>query len=98
MKRMIVVCAALMALTGCAKKDDWTAFVFPNRDDMPLAPEVEKYIQGKYSSFDECQSAAVAAVRQSDERTGLTGDYDCGFKCTIRPDMGGLLICKTDRK
>lgn len=98
MRWMIIATIAALSLVGCAKKDDWTAFVYPDQQNIPNAGDVESFIHGRYPSFEACQTAAIDAVRASDARTGMTGDYECGFKCTHRDNMGGLLVCKEDRK
>jgi hypothetical protein len=98
MIRFLVAGAMLLALGGCAKKDDWTAFVFPDQNNIPSAADVEGYVQGKYASFAACQAGAIASLRVSNEQAGTVGDYECGFKCTNRPEMGGLLICKKTAK
>lgn len=43
---------AALSLTGCAKKDDWTAFVFPDQQNIPNAGDVESYIHGKYPALE----------------------------------------------
>uniref|UniRef100_B0SWG3 Lipoprotein n=1 Tax=Caulobacter sp. (strain K31) TaxID=366602 RepID=B0SWG3_CAUSK len=98
MKRTILITLALLSLAGCGNKDDWTAFVFPDQSNIPHAGDVEPFIYGKYPTFEACQTAAIDAVRASDAQTGMTGDYECGFKCSHRDNMGGLLVCKEDRK
>jgi hypothetical protein len=97
-KSILAVTVVLFILTGCSRNDDWTAFVFPDQSAIPNATDVDAYRHGKYPSLKACQAAAVEAVRASDISTGMSGDYECGFKCTPRAELGGLLVCKTTEK
>lgn len=98
MKSVLIALATLLSLSGCTRNDDWTAFVSPDQSAIPAATDVEAYRQGNYPSLKSCQAAAIEAVRASDISTGLSGDYECGFKCTPRAELGGLLVCKTTEK
>ncbi|MFT4251337.1 MAG: hypothetical protein QM608_02495 [Caulobacter sp.] len=93
-----LVLAALLGLSCCSQKSDWTAFVYPDREKIPSAFDVEGFSRGKYPTFKECQSAAIEALRLSYAQTGVIGDYECGYKCTHRSNLGGLLVCKKDAK
>lgn len=95
-KTVIVVLAFL--LLGCTRSSDWTAFVYPDIDDIPNADKVQNFTIGNYRTFEECQIAAIDRVRNNIATTGKQGDYQCGYKCTIREDTGGLLICKEIQK
>jgi hypothetical protein len=95
---VLILLAIFLGASGCARKDDWTAFVFPDQSAIPAASDVEAYRQGNYPSLKSCQAAAIEAVLASDIKTGLLGNYECGFKCTPRAELGGLLVCKTTEK
>ncbi len=97
MKRIILV-IALTALNGCSRGNDWTAFVYPDIENIPYAGEVQNFTIGNYPSFEECQVAAVERVNHNLSTSGIQGDYQCGYKCTNREELGGLLLCKEDRK
>ena len=87
----------LVMLSGCAG-NDWTAFVYPDIEDIPNADEVHNFTIGSYRTFEDCQNAAVSRVRNLQSTTGRVGDYQCGYKCTAREEYGGMLICKETRK
>ena len=111
MKQIIVGALALLLATGCVRRDNWTAFVFPDEDEIPNAGEVQNYAIGTFGSFQQCQEAAIKRVRfmnaESEKLAGYSKDediiiqsasYECGFKCTPRKNLGGLLVCKETRK
>ena len=85
-------------LVSCIETSKWSAFVYPDIENTPNADEAQNYIIGEFNSFKECQSAAVERLNYIYETTRKNGDYQCGYKCTIRKDYGNLLICKEDRK
>jgi hypothetical protein len=88
---------ALLSLSGCSGSD-WTAFVYPDIQNIPNADQVRNFTIGSYRTFEECQSAAIGRVRSNFNATGRQGDYQCGYRCSFREDFGGLLICKDTRK
>jgi hypothetical protein len=83
---------------SCSRNADWTAFVYPDIDEIPNADKVQNFTIGNYRTFEECQIAAIDRVRNNKSSTGKNGDYQCGYKCSIRDDIGGLLICKEIQK
>ncbi|MDZ4048320.1 MAG: hypothetical protein U1E00_08335 [Pseudoxanthomonas sp.] len=94
--RSLLAIAAL-ALSGCSGAN-WTAFVYPDIEDIPNADQVQNFTIGNYRTFEECQVAAIDRMRSNYAATGQQGDYQCGYKCSRRDDFGGLLICKETRK
>jgi hypothetical protein len=87
----------LLALYGCSGTY-WTAFVYPDIDNIPNAGDVQNYTIGNYRTFEECQVAAIGRTRSNYALTNLQGDYQCGYKCSHREDIGGMFICKETRK
>jgi hypothetical protein len=96
MKRILGI--ALILLLGCSKPDEWTAFVYPNIDNMPGPEQSENYIIGKFESFETCQIGAIDRMRVNQSQTGKQGAYVCGLNCTHNKDFGNLLVCKEKRK
>ena len=88
----------LAVIAACDRGPQWTAFVYPDIENIPNADQVQNFTIGVYSSFEECQANAIDRVRNLHSTTGRQGDYQCGYKCTRRDDYGGLLICKETRK
>jgi hypothetical protein len=95
MKQLAVI--ALLSLCGCSG-NDWTGFVYPDIENIPNADQVQNYTIGSYSTFEECQISAIERIRHNYSTTSRQGDYQCGYKCSLRDDLGGLLICKETRK
>lgn len=87
----------LLALSGCSGTD-WTAFVFPDIQNIPNSEEVQNYTIGTYRTFEECQEASIDRIRSTYAATNRQGDYECGYKCSRRDDLGGMVICKETRK
>lgn len=87
-----------LALTSCIETSKWTAFVYPDMNNIPKAGEVQHYIIGEFNTFEQCQSAAIGKLKYIYETTGKYGDFECGYKCSIRDEYGGLFMCKEDRK
>lgn len=92
-----IATAALIVLGGCSGST-WTAFVYPDINNIPNADEVQNFTIGHFNSFEECQVAAIDRVNNHRATTGRQADYQCGYKCSYREEMGGLLICKETRK
>jgi hypothetical protein len=88
----------LFALCGCVSESDWTAFVYPDLKDIPSASKVHNYTIGNFATFEQCQAAAIGRMRANFASTNRQGDYQCGYKCSQRKEMGNLLICKETRK
>ena len=111
MKPIIVGALALLLATGCVRRDNWTAFVFPDQNEIPNAGDVQNFTIGMFSSFQQCQEAAIQRVRflnaesekvarysDDEDPVSTSAAYECGFKCTPRKNLGGLLVCKETRK
>lgn len=97
MRKLLLICA--IVLCGCnGSNSDWTAFVYPDIENIPGPEEAQNYTIGNYSSFDECQVAAIGRLRMNDAQSGKSGDFMCGYKCSHRENLGGLLICEDKRK
>ena len=92
-----LLAAAVLVLSGCSGAN-WTAFVYPDIEDIPNADQVQNFTIGNYRTFEECQSAAIDRMRSNYAATGREGDYQCSYKCSHRDDFGGLLTCKETRK
>jgi len=91
--------SVLLALGGCSGSGaDWTAFVYPDIENVPNADEVQNYTIGNYETFEQCQEAAINRTRNNYAKNHQQGDYQCGYKCSQREDFGGMLICKETRK
>lgn len=88
----------IVLLSGCSDSADWTAFVYPDIENIPNADKVQNYTIGSYRTFEECQTAAIDRVRSNYASSQRLGDYQCGYKCSRRDDFGGLLICKETKK
>ena len=97
MKTLLAIIGILL-LSGCSSGSDWTAFVYPDIENIPNADQAQNYTIGNYNTFGECQIAAIERLRSNYTASGRQGDYQCGYKCTRHNDFGGLLICKETRK
>jgi hypothetical protein len=97
---LLLLLTLAFVLAACARQAEWTAFVYPDKENIPGAGEVQNYTIGRFTSFEACQEASLDRLRfegaRSDE--GFQGDYQCGFKCRPREEFNGMLICKTTRK
>lgn len=85
-------------LLGCSSGAEWTAFVYPDIDDIPNADKVQNFTIGNYRTFEECQIVAIERVKHNYSSSNRQGDFQCGYKCSIREDIDGMLICKETRK
>ena len=96
--KILLVTIGVFLLSSCSNGSDWTAFVYPDIENIPNADQSQKYIIGDYRTFDECQTVAIERLQNNNTVSGLQGDYQCGYKCTRRDTFGGLLVCKETRK
>nr|MBN5162357.1 hypothetical protein [Stenotrophomonas maltophilia] len=104
MKRPARALLLLLLLAACHKEPDvWTAFVYPPGSSL-AAEDAQKAVYGRFSTFEDCQSAAISALRlhhaamtdeQSDE-LGF-GDYECGVGCRYEAQYD-LYMCRETRK
>ena len=94
--RLLLLATALML--GACSGAEWTAFVYPDIENVPNADQVQNYTIGNFRSFEECQAAAIDRLRANYAATGREGDYQCGYNCRKRDEYGGLLICQETRK
>ena len=76
--KLIMSLIALIGLSGCSSKNDWTAFVYQDIENIPNADQVQNFTIGNYPSFEECQAAAIGRVRSNYDKSGREGDYQCG--------------------
>lgn len=96
---VLTVLIGSLALTGCFwRPDHWTAFVYPPGKSLD-GEDAQKAIQGVYSTFEDCQSAAINSLRQHQAITKADefGSYECGSECKYEAGMD-LYICKETRK
>lgn len=94
----LILTFLLLVLIGCTKPDEWTAFVYPDIDNIPGPEKSEAYVIAKFETFDACQAAAVGQVRTNLDLTDTQGAYVCGRNCSNRKDFGNLLVCEEKRK
>lgn len=94
----LILPIVMLALLGCSNPEKWTAFVYPDIENIPGPEKAEAYVIGIFESFDACQVAAVGKVRENTASTGKHGAFICGLNCTYRKDFGGLLVCEEKRK
>jgi hypothetical protein len=79
----------ILLSVSCDTGPQWQAWVYPNREELTRSVPL-----GSFKTFNQCQAAALEALRslKAEER----GDYECGFKCKWRPDMG-INVCTETR-
>lgn len=94
----IILALIALALVGCSKSNQWTAFVYPNIDEIPGPDKSQEYMIGNFKTFDECQVAAIGQIRINKSTSEKQGAYICGLNCTNRKNFGNLLICEETRK
>ena len=95
MNKLLFVVMAL-SLAGCDKATEWKGWVYPNRNalvaDLPI---------GAFSSLEECRKSARNILDHLNtyvDGEKVQGDYECGFKCKPKEDLGGMNLCeKTER-
>lgn len=98
MKYLITLLLIIVGMSGCSSQKEWTAFVYPDIENVPSPDQSENYIIGKYDSFESCQQAAIDKLRYNNEKAGKQGDYQCGSECRHKKEFGGLLICEEIKK
>ena len=49
-----------------------------------------------FKTFNLCQQAAIDQLRSLPDPDA--GDYECGYKCELHTDLGGINVCKETRK
>lgn len=87
MKKYLVI-LAFLSLTGCWG-EEWLGLVYPDRSDL-----TKDIVIGSYSSFEQCQSAAISWLRTYNFQ--ISGDYECGLNCDT--SHGKPYLCETTSK
>lgn len=91
MRRKVLLPCLVLLVSGCDDRPkSWTAFVYPDGSNLQSSIEM-----GGFKSFQQCQVAAIRRLRALDDPD--QGDYECGYRCEWRPDMG-LNVCKETRQ
>lgn len=88
----ICLLLAVMALASCEDESgprQWDAFVYPDARDLTEHIEVRGF-----KTFELCRDAATSLLRQLDMPEGT---YECGYRCTAKPEWGGMKICEETR-
>ncbi|MDD3597177.1 hypothetical protein [Sulfuricurvum sp.] len=98
MKYITTLILIVVGISGCSSEKEWTAFVYPDIENIPNADQTEYYIIGKFTSFESCQQSAIDQVRFNNEKYGKQGDYQCGSNCQHKEEFGSLLICEEIKK
>lgn len=88
MNRLALI-AVLMTLTACGERADWRGWVYPNQGDLTSDVPL-----GRFASLEECRATATEALFAL---KAYEGDYECGFKCELRPELG-LNVCERTEK
>ncbi|RLK56228.1 hypothetical protein BCL79_0611 [Stenotrophomonas rhizophila] len=102
--RLIATIALTLLFSGCKSEPEvWTAFVYPPGQSL-AAEDAHRAIYGRFSTFEDCQSAAIGSLRQhqnalTDEQTDELGmgEYECGVGCRYESQYD-LYMCKETRK
>jgi len=87
--RFIYAVLTLSLLTGCFFEEEWTAYVYPDANDLSRSQQY-----GPFSSFEDCQIAAINNLRGRGLAT--KGDYECGLNCEYKPEWQ-TSICEETR-
>ena len=66
--RIVVYVLLALSLTACG--EEWTAFAYPDKNDLTVHKEF-----GPFESLEACRDAAMAAIDIN------RGDYECGLNC-----------------
>ncbi|WP_265570857.1 hypothetical protein [Sphingomicrobium nitratireducens] len=87
-----IVAAIAISLFGCdaLAPDRWDAFVYPDANDLTQWQTLIGF-----KDFEQCQSAAIDAVRAL--RDPDAGTYECGRNCKYDPAYR-LNVCKETRR
>ena len=88
--RFTVLLALWALLSGCLFEEEWTAFVYPDANNLLVHSEA-----GPFASFAECQAAAIGTLRG--KGLASVGDYECGLNCKYDPEWQAS-TCEETRK
>lgn len=86
MKKFLVV-LMLIFLCGCSLKDSWTAFYYPNLDNLSvyeMSPDLD--------SLEECRDWIDDIASYN-----INYDYECGKNCKYKKDYG-MYVCEVTEK
>lgn len=79
---------AVLFLSGCGRKNDWSLFVYPNGD---LGQKSINSINA-YGTFSECEKGF-----EFNRRSFPNAKFECGYKCKVQDSELGLYICDETR-
>ena len=76
-----------LALFGCSSDDDWSGFVYPDKENLFNHLEL-----GKFETLDQCRAAAWDLIDRSGWPT--VADYECGLNCKPIEGYDVLKVCE----
>jgi hypothetical protein len=90
--QLAILAVVVFVIVKCSghESHDWKAWIYPDRADLSRSVAM-----GSFKSFEQCQGAAVDALRVLNLEAD--GDYECGSDCKFKPDLG-INVCKETRK
>ena len=81
----------LLLLAGCDKPGEWSAIVYPDRNDRTRFE-----VTPRFQTFSYCRDQAIERMKAIEVSTG--GDYECGRNCQLDGDPHKMNICEEKRK
>lgn len=85
---LLIILSAIF-LTGCAKKQ-WTGYYYPAADKID--DKSTWIIQPGLNSLEDCREWVNSVTIE-----GADDDYQCGFNCRFRKDVGET-VCESDAR
>ena len=85
MKKLLIIIISTILLTGCSFTQEWTAFYYPDKNDVGNSSKWKT--QSGFKTVEDCRSWVMQTAGDN-----TTFDYECGLNCKI--DESGLNICK----
>lgn len=97
--RWILGMMAMVLLAACSEEpENWTAFVYPDRQNVPIGSEIQRYAIGRFESFKDCRAAAATKMEEIFHSDGPVPAYECGYACGERAEYGGMFVCQTVKR
>ena len=81
-----IVCIFLI-LFGCSKDDDWSGFVYPDKENLSNHLEL-----GDFETLDQCRAAARELIDVSGWPS--VADYECSLNCKPMKGYDLLQMCE----
>ena len=88
--RKIALIGIILTLTACTPNNNWTGYYYPDKDN--IGDESQWIIQPGFETIEDCADWVLDVAENN-----TNYDYECGYNCTYRKELG-VNVCETTER